>query len=85
MLLFYLFMLRELYCYCLFSMLFSIQFLRHLKEFFQVTFRVETSSEDLKADEDEEGALGGVPSITRETVTLSCVGVGYSNFSRGIM
>jgi len=50
-----------------------MQFLRHLRDFFQLTFKV-----DCKDDEQ-------LDSIPRQTVTLSCVGVGFSNFSRGIV
>jgi RNA 3'-terminal phosphate cyclase-like protein len=44
----------------------SAQFLRHLKEFFGVTFKI-------KADPDTG------------TVMLTCVGVGFMNFSRKVI
>lgn len=41
----------------------AVQFLRHLKEFFGVTFKIKTDAET-------------------GTVLMTCVGVGYLNFSR---
>ena len=58
------------------------QFLRHLKEFFQVNFKVENKKEELGEESDRNMKE---PDLTRAIVTLSCVGVGYSNFSKGIM
>ena len=57
-----------------------MQFLRHMKEFFQLTYKVE-------AEEEEEGGHGseGEVSLSRLVVNLSCVGVGYSNYNRAIM
>ncbi len=53
-----------------------------MKEFLQLTFKVDGKEEELKSPEDseEEGET-----LSRLIVTLSCVGVGYSNFNKGIM
>lgn len=57
-----------------------MQFLRHMKEFFQLTYKIESREVDLQEVDDEQ-ELG----IRRHVVTLSCVGVGYSNLSKGIL
>ena len=68
-----------------------MQFLRHMKEFFQLTYKVEAEEEELGAvaneEEEEEGGRGseGEVSLSRLVVNLSCVGVGYSNYNRAIM
>lgn len=52
-----------------------IQFLRHIRDFFQVMFKVEPETKS----EDEEGLqLGG------DKLILTCVGVGYANVSKAI-
>ncbi len=58
---------------------FSVQFLRHLEDFFQLVYKVESKYVVLETDMDN------VESLNRQLVTLSCVGVGLSNFSKGIM
>lgn len=61
--------------YCItivFSFANSIQFLRHLKEFFGVMFKIEAQQGD---DNDRE--TGG-----ENKVLLSCVGVGYTNINK---
>ena len=68
---------------CLWTVLYPdlvsrIQFLRSMKEFLQLTFKVEGKKEELEELEDGE-------QLSRLVVTLSCVGVGYSNFNKGIM
>ncbi len=69
----------------------SIQFLRHLKQFFQVTFNIQSRKEEIKEDKEDVKDSTGLAKmkapveLARETVNLSCVGVGYSNFSKGIM
>ena len=55
-----------------FSFANSIQFLRHLKEFFGVMFKIEAQQSD---DNDRE--TGG-----ENKVLLSCVGVGYTNINK---
>ena len=68
-----------------------MQFLRHMREFFQLTYKVETTQEELQVDskeregEDDDGESDSEHVFSRETVTLSCVGVGYSNFGKGIV
>ena len=68
-----------------------MQFLRHMRDFFQLTYKVETTQEELQVDseeregEDDDGESGSGHVFSRETVTLSCVGVGYSNFGKGIV
>uniref|UniRef100_A0AAR2J697 RNA 3'-terminal phosphate cyclase-like protein n=1 Tax=Pygocentrus nattereri TaxID=42514 RepID=A0AAR2J697_PYGNA len=49
---------------------YTIEFLRHIRDFFQIMFKIETQ----KADEDEQ--KGG------DKVLMTCVGVGYSNISK---
>lgn len=61
--------------YCItivFSFANSIQFLRHLKEFFGVMFKIETQQTD-----DNDSATG-----RENKVLLSCVGVGYTNINK---
>ena len=60
-----------------------IQFLRYLKEFLQLTYKVSGKEEELKPA-DDEGEVSG-QKLNRLLVTLSCVGVGYANINRGIM
>ena len=55
-----------------------------MRDFFQLTYKVETTQEELQGErkaregeyDDGESDSGHV--FSRETVTLSCVGVGYS-------
>ncbi|XP_066516378.1 RNA 3'-terminal phosphate cyclase-like protein [Hoplias malabaricus] len=51
---------------------YTIEFLRHIRDFFQIMFKIETQ----KADEDEQ--KGG------DKVLMTCVGVGYTNLSKTI-
>lgn len=50
---------------------YSIWFLRHLKEFFGVTFKIENY-----VDGEENSGTGA------EKVSLTCVGIGYTNISK---
>ncbi|KAJ8306596.1 hypothetical protein KUTeg_017141 [Tegillarca granosa] len=52
---------------------YTIQYLRHIRDFFQVMFKVEVQS---KTEEDEELQTGG------DKLLLTCVGVGYTNLSK---
>lgn len=63
---------------------YSIQFLRYMKEFFQLKYKV-TGEEDklIPPDEGENECGDEMEPLSRLLVTLSCVGVGYSNFNRG--
>ena len=58
-----------------------MQFLRQMRDFFQLTYKIESEEQDLQESDDSGQEL----SLKRQIVTLSCVGVGYSNFSKGIM
>ena len=52
-----------------------------MRDFFQVVYKVTVQEEELEpSGEGKEEAT-----ITRQLVTLSCVGVGFSNFSKGIL
>lgn len=61
------------------------QFLQHMKQFFQLAYKVESSEEELAAASEESGCGSQGEVLSRRSVTLSCVGVGYANFSKGIM
>ncbi|XP_009077604.1 PREDICTED: RNA 3'-terminal phosphate cyclase-like protein, partial [Acanthisitta chloris] len=50
---------------------YTIEFLRHLRSFFQIMFKIETKTP-------EEEHMGG------EKVLMTCVGVGFSNLSKTI-
>ncbi len=52
-----------------------------MKEFLQLTFKVEGKEEELESLEELEDR----EQLSRLVVSLSCVGVGYSNFNKGIM
>ena len=52
-----------------------------MRDFFQLTYKIESKEQDLQESDDS----GQEMSLKRQIVTLSCVGVGYSNFSKGIM
>lgn len=56
----------------IFSSLFRIEFLRHIRDFFQVMFKIEVQT----PLEDER--KGG------DKVLMTCVGVGYSNISKTV-
>ncbi|XP_060071040.1 RNA 3'-terminal phosphate cyclase-like protein [Ylistrum balloti] len=56
---------------------YTIQFLRHIRDFLQVMFKVEPELK--KDDDDDDLQIGG------EKLLLTCVGVGYSNVSKAIM
>jgi RNA 3'-terminal phosphate cyclase-like protein len=52
-----------------------IEFLRHLRDFFGVVFKVQS----LSKDEEDETMTG-----CDTHILLSCIGVGYSNVSKSI-
>ncbi|XP_066994846.2 RNA 3'-terminal phosphate cyclase-like protein [Anabrus simplex] len=52
---------------------YTIQFLRHLRQFFGLTFKLESRE---KTEEEEQLNLGA------KKVLLTCLGVGYTNFSK---
>ena len=55
-----------------------------MRDFFQLVYKVEVKEEVVDTEEDGEEEEER-DTITRQLVTLSCVGVGYSNYSKGIM
>ena len=60
----------------------STQFLRHIKDFFQLAYKVEGKVEELGM---EESNGDSEDCVSRQIVSLSCVGIGFSNFSKGIL
>lgn len=58
---------------------YSIGFLQLLRDFFGITFKLDTFEED-KDVEDEEVDEGASP-----RVVLTCVGIGYSNIAKKVM
>jgi RNA 3'-terminal phosphate cyclase-like protein len=67
------------------TLFFRIQFLRHIRDFFGLVFKIdvqqmqtETAGDDT-ADEDHELKLGG------DKVILTCTGVGYRNLSKVVL
>ena len=49
-----------------------IQFLRHMQDLFQLTYKVDSKQEDIEM-------------LSRKQTTLTCVGIGYANFTKGIV
>ena len=73
---------------CVFSVVVCrIQFLRHMRDFFQVVYKVAVQEEELETAGGDSGEGEGEEreTVSRQLVTLSCVGVGFSNYSKGIM
>lgn len=58
---------------------YSIGFLQLLREFFNITFKLDTFEED-KDIEDEE-----IDEMASPRVVLTCVGIGYSNITKKVM
>ena len=63
-----------------------------MRDFLQLVYKVVVQEEELvQTDSGGEGEDrtgrddAGGDAIRRQLVTLSCVGVGFSNFSKGIM
>ena len=60
-----------------------------MKEFFQLTYKVSGEDDELTISSESECGNEREQSegvtLSRQLVTLSCVGVGYSNFNKGIM
>lgn len=56
-----------------------MHFLRHMRDFFQVTFKIEEYRDKSISisDEEKETRTGA------EKLILTCVGIGYSNISKG--
>lgn len=60
---------------------YSISFLQLLREFFSVTFKIDTFKEDTEDNEEEEDEEESISS----RVVLTCVGIGYSNISKRVL
>ena len=58
-----------------------------MRDFFQLMYKVEVKEEvvDTEGDGEEMAGEEERDTITRQLVTLSCMGVGFSNYSKGIM
>ncbi len=56
---------------------YTINFLRHVKDFLGLTFKLETFKDETNDDDDEELQMGG------DKVLLTCVGSNYRNVSYG--
>ena len=56
-----------------------------MRDFFQVVYKVTVQEEELEPEEGSGERGGEGETINRQLVTLSCVGVGFSNFSKGIL
>jgi len=56
---------------------YTIQQLRHMKDFMQIMFKLET----YKSEEEQEGDAGGLR-IGADKVLLTCVGLGFTNLSK---
>lgn len=57
---------------------YTIQFLRHIRDFLQVMFKVEPDSTEKHGADGESLKTGG------EKVILTCLGIGYSNISKRV-
>ena len=55
-----------------YQLFYSIQFLRHLKEFFGVMFKIQAQQSD-----DDSSVAGG-----ESKILISCVGAGYTNINK---
>lgn len=62
------------------NLLFRIQFLRHIRDFFQVIFKVEID----KSEEQKEATNGQQLQTGGDKLILTCLGVGYSNINKRI-
>ena len=58
-----------------------MQFL-HQRDFFKLLYKIESKDQELQESDEGSGQELG---LKGQIVTLSCVSVGYSNFSKGIM
>ena len=56
-----------------------------MKDFFQLMYKIEVKEDDLELAEDVGEVDRERESVTRQVVTLSCVGIGFFNYSKGIM
>ena len=66
----------------------SVSLLRHLKQFFNLQFRIEQCQDDVYSseseDEPEEAAAEGDQGQVKfpQTFIFSCIGLGLTNFAR---
>ncbi|XP_071799447.1 RNA 3'-terminal phosphate cyclase-like protein [Asterias amurensis] len=58
----------------------TIQFLRHMRDFFQVMFKMESQQSNQDDDAAEDGEEG--QRVGGDKVLLTCVGVGFTNLSK---
>ncbi|XP_053684175.1 probable RNA 3'-terminal phosphate cyclase-like protein [Sabethes cyaneus] len=58
---------------------YTIYFLQHLREFFGITFKLENASGENENDDDDDDEMAG-----SNKVMLTCVGIGYSNYSKKV-
>ncbi|XP_055523294.1 probable RNA 3'-terminal phosphate cyclase-like protein [Wyeomyia smithii] len=58
---------------------YTIYFLQHLREFFGITFKLENAAGEIEKDDDDDEMAGS------NKVMLTCVGIGYSNFSKRVL
>ncbi|XP_058444494.1 probable RNA 3'-terminal phosphate cyclase-like protein [Malaya genurostris] len=58
---------------------YSIYFLQHLREFFGITFKLENATEEDDDLGDDDANAGS------NKVMLTCVGIGYSNYSKKVI
>ena len=56
---------------------YTVQQLRHMKDFMQIMFKLET----YESEEEQEGGAGGLR-IGADKVLLTCVGLGFTNLSK---
>ncbi len=59
------------YMFSVFIFTCSVEFLRHMRDYLQVVFKIDSQTESLNDGD-----------IDREIITLTCVGIGYSNVAK---
>ncbi|KAH9515416.1 rRNA-processing endoribonuclease [Bulinus truncatus] len=63
---------------------YSIQFLRYIKDFFQVTFSIKVDKKPVAAKSDDPDEEEEELKVGADKLILTCVGVGYANVSKPI-
>ena len=48
-------------------------------------YKIENKEEELTQEEESKDELENSDSVNRQILSLSCVGIGFSNFSKGIL
>jgi len=63
---------------------YTIQFLRHIRDFFQVTFNIKKAPMPMAppGEDDEEGEEPSELRVGADKLVLTCVGVGFTNVSK---